>query len=858
MRLPVMTHLYQWYHCRWLPFVLLLAAMGYGLLVAFYISSGATVPAPSHPSLIPVGDQNVRILQAEYLAMPLEQVFEEQRWLRSGWQPATAGYSGIGYLDSPATFRITVENPAQVATRKWAIVAAPYLDRIRPAIADSSGTFVQLPEMGDLYPFNNRIIELPQWIWPITLPPGKSTLLFEVTNTGPTLLPLSIATPETAISESSEAFIWKALILGVLVFALLFNLSMVVRLKRPGLAWLSVLMLCIIHTQLVMTGFGLWFLWPEWPELNTLLNVSLPLSLISLCQFTPHFMAISKISRQVLNGISVLAVGCLLAVPMHLPMLGQGTFLLLALAGGVVLIGVVLEQFNAHVYARYYALSLFAMLVGGLISISRTVGWVPVNGLTDSTFFLGSAIASLVLTSGVGRQILSERKKRMHSDIRVRQEQQLRARIEQDYDRLLKTHSVTGKPNRSMLEETLNALDSRQQPYTVALLQLKRFDELEQALGYRMAEDLLKNYLRQLNRFLKHNLGERLILINGYALASIDTTSHVFAFYPDNRTGADQILTQELMSWLSEQHREGRFSFSWGVSVGMAHAPEHGADTADILSAASVAASDTLQPLTVYDPAIAKWQYQQQILMLDVEKALQSKDIWLEYQPKVSIRDTRILSVEALIRWQHPEFGKVSPDHWIPLAEQVGMIHLVTLWVIEQVCRDFHHLQSVYGDAVTIAINISAKDLAHPAFHDETKAILNRHGMAPANLVLEITETAVMADAAVACEMIRRLSVSGFRIALDDFGTGNSSLAALATFELDELKIDRSFLQGLLLHPTRQRIFRAALELGEALDLDVVVEGVEDEDIAIWLQQFPGLHGQGFYWGRPTRLPPES
>jgi EAL domain-containing protein (putative c-di-GMP-specific phosphodiesterase class I) len=838
-----------------MPFALLFAAMGYGLLITLF-TTGTFVPPSS--SLIPAGSESTRILKTGYLAVPLEQVLDQQLWLRSGWQPTAVGYSGIGYLDAPATFRVTVENPSPVATQTWAVVAAPYLDRIRPAIAASDGTFTRLPDMGDLYPFSNRIIELPQWIWPITLPPGRSTLLFEITNTGPTLLPLSITSPDRVISTSSKAFIWKALILGVLIFALLFNLSMVVRLKRPGLAWLSVLMLCIIHTQLVMTGFGLWLLWPTLPALNVLLNVSLPLSLISLCQFTPHFMAISGTARRALNAISVLAAACLLAIPAHLPIPGQGSFLLLAMIGGMVLTGVVLEQFNAHVYARYYGISLFAMLIGGLISIFRTVGWVPVNSLTDSSFFLGSAIASLILTSGVGRQILSERKKRMRSEIRVRQEQQLRTRIEQDYNRLLKTHRVTGKPNRSMLEEALNALDSRQQPYTVAFLHLKRFDDIEQALGYRMAEDLLRNYLRHLNRILKRSLGERLIPINGYALASIDTTSHAFAFFRNDQTGKDQALANELMHWFSEQYRAGRFSFSWGVSVGIAHAPEHGVNSADILSSASIAASDIRRALTVYDPAIARRQYQQQILMLDVEKALQTCDIWLEYQPKVSIRDTRVHSAEALIRWQHPEFGKVSPDQWIPLAEQVGMIHLVTRWVIEQVCHDFRRLQSLYGDGVTIAVNISAKDLSRPAFPEEITTILNRYNMMPANLVLEITETAVMADAAAACQMIRLLSESGFRIALDDFGTGNSSLAALATFELDELKIDRSFLQGILLHPTRQRIFRAALELGEALDLDVVVEGVEDENIAIWLQQFPGLHGQGYYWGRPARLPPES
>ncbi|AOY89711.1 diguanylate phosphodiesterase [Marinobacter salinus] len=836
------------------PFLLLFVSLGYGLITAsLQLPEGLLSPS-SFEVISPTVSGTSLKLRTEYLIAPLEQVLEKKLWQKQRWQPAPSQHSGIGYLDGPVTFRVTVENPGTRSVKKWAVISAPYLDRIRPAILKDNGFFERLAEMGDLYPFSNRLIELPQWIWPVTLPPGTHTLLFEVQNAGPSLLPIAILEPEAVISNSAETLVWKAFITGLLAFALLFNLSIMLKFRRPGLAWLSVLLLSIIYTQLVMEGFGLWFLWPNQPAMNALLNTCLPLCLIALCQFTPHFIVVSKTSRRALNVISALAFLYLLAIPINAPLLGQGSFLLLAMTGGAVILGLVMRKFQSHASARYFAFSILAILLGSLISALRTIGWVPVNSLTDSAFFLGAAAASLILTSGVGRQMLEERKKRMSSDSRARQEQQLRTVIEQDYDRLLKTHSVTGKPNRAMLEESLDALDSRQHPYTVGLIQLVRFNEIEQALGYRTAEDLLKNYLRQLNSFLKRILGERLVMINGYALASIDISNHAFAFHRSDSPGSDTELLQELMAWLDEHYREGRFSFSWSPSVGIAHAPEHGEDASGILSSAGFASLDSRQPLTVYDPAVAEWQYQQQMLMLDIEEALRNGDIWLEYQPKVNIRDARVSSMEALIRWQHPEFGTVPPDNWIPLAEQVGMIHPVTLWVIDRACRDHHDLRSVYGDGIAVAVNISAKDLSHPVFNEEVESITRRHGMEPSDLILEITETAMMADASAARKMIRTLSQTGFRIALDDFGTGHSSLATLATFELDELKIDRSFLKGILHYPVPQRIFRAALDLGEALDLDVVVEGVEDEAVAAWLLQFPGLHGQGYYWGRPEKL----
>ena len=182
------------------------------------------------------------------------------------------------------------------------------------------------------------------------------------------------------------------------------------------------------------------------------------------------------------------------------------------------------------------------------------------------------------------------------------------------------------------------------------------------------------------------------------------------------------------------------------------------------------------------------------------------------------------------------------------------MIHHVTLWVVDRVCEDMSALKSRHGDHIAVAVNISANDLTYPDFLEMVKGIVQRHGAQPSDLILEITETAMMADTVLAQEVIRTLSHSGFRIAVDDFGTGHSSLGTLATFELDELKIDRSFLSGILTQPARQRIFRAALDLGEALELDVVIEGVEEEAIAAWLQQSPGLYGQGYYWGKPEPL----
>ena len=837
---------------RWLPLMMLIASVTYGLAATLWLAPGSGARELSGIQQTP-GDTPVAISpQWAYRIQSLTTILASRSWTSpDGWTRVDPEKSGMGYPYRPVTYRLQLENNSDTSAQRKLIVSAPYLDHLEPALVHPDGRTERLAILGDRYPFDHRYVGLPQWIWPITLQPGRTTLLLEVQNNGPVLLPVSLATANDVASQGAANLVWKAFITGLLVFALLLNLSIVVRLRRPGLAWLSVLMVAVIHSQLVMDGLGFWLLWPYHPELNALLGITLPLCLIALCEFTPHFLSVGRSSARLLRTFSLLGSLHLLAAPFAIKLIGQDSFLVTSVLGGAFICALAFWH-RHHVYGRYFAMSILVILLGATITSLRTIGWLPVNTLTDSAFFLGAALGSLILTSGVGRLLVQERKRRMGSDIRVRQERQLRTRIEQEYDQLMKTHRVTGKPNRPVLEEALQAINSSQSPYTLCIVRLARFNELEQALGYHTAEDLLKQYLRQLNSVLKRCLGGRLITINGQGLATLDTSNHAFAFYRDPNTGLEDPALDAITGWLGKNFREGRFSFSWAPKLGLAHAPEHGRDATTILSSAGFASLDDSRPLSVYDPSVARGLYRQQMLILDVEEALKAGEMWLEYQPKVNIRDGRTDSLEGLIRWHHGEFGRVPPDLWIPLAEEVGIIHTVTLWVLDRACQDFAALRERFGQHISVSVNISAKDLAQPGFHRVAARITRSHGLSPENIILEITETAMMSDPAIARKTISLLSGTGFRIALDDFGAGHSSLGTLATFDLDELKIDRSFLKNIMRYPKRQRILRVALELGESLDLDVVVEGVEDEAIAIWLQQFPGLHGQGYYWGPPV------
>lgn len=838
----------------WLPLLLAVLAAGYGLAMA-------VVQDHSHasdrqavwqlPELTLLNSQ----LETQYTIRPLNDVLKNQAWRDDDWALTSQAKAGVGYLQTPATFRFTLANDHPEPAHYLLVVPAPFLDHIAPVAIQPDGSALPLPIMGDTYRFRQRLYNLPQWVWPVTLAPQSETVfLFEVINSGPTMLPVSLMKPEALIGSSVVIIAWKAFLYGLLVFALAFNLILVTLLRTPATAWLAVLIGAVVYSQLVIDGFGLWLLWPEWPLLNDLLAVTLPLSVIAFCQFTRHFMELRGPAASVLHLLSGLAGIILITTSLQLPLLGQGTLLVLGVLTSLFTLALALQRIGHNLYARYCAVAIAAIIGGVLLASLRTIGWVPVNELTNSGFYLGAALASMVLTMAVAHRLLDERRQRLSAFNKARQERELRTRLENDYDRLLKTHRITRKPNRAILEETLERLHQRGDTYALCLVRLERYTEIEQALGYKEAESLLRLYLSRFNRYLKHRLADQLVMINGYGVATVDTINHAFAVHirPDEAT-AESVWT-DITRWLETNFSAGRYSLNWAPSLGLANAPEHGCSASEVLSCAGFATLNPTHTLTVYDPRVADHQYQQQVLMLDLDGALENNHIHLAYQPKVQIRDAEIVSFEALIRWEHPDFGPVAPDRWIPLAEQMGAIHSVTRWVLNRACQDWHTLAADHNDGLAIAINISARDLGQPGFDQTALSILEHHNVAPRNIILEITETAVMVNANQARGMIRTLSQAGFRIALDDFGTGHSSLSALAGFELDELKIDRSFLQDITHDVTRQRIFRTAVELGEVLGLSIVVEGVETEAIAQWLQQFPGLFGQGYYWGFPQPL----
>ena len=415
-------------------------------------------------------------------------------------------------------------------------------------------------------------------------------------------------------------------------------------------------------------------------------------------------------------------------------------------------------------------------------------------------------------------------------------------------ERLALYDSLTGLPNRVLFAERLErALRAGAEPARLALLllDLDRFKEVNDTFGHAMGDRLLKEVTDRFGQTLR---GTDLVArLGGDEFALL---------LPDADAASASHLAERLLTLLEPPFVIDDQAVAIGASIGIALSPEHGADGQALLQHADVAmyvAKRSAGSYAVYDRSQDDNASANLSLLADLREAISVGALSLHYQPQIESTANRAVALEALVRWQHPHRGAIPPSEFVPLAERGGLIRALTEWVLRSAVAQAVRWRDD-GLAVPIAVNLSMRDLLDPRFPDAVSRLLGESGLSPTLLALEITESALMADERLAANNVARLRALGLRISIDDFGTGYSSLAYLHHLAADEVKIDRSFVQGLLTDESCGAIVRATIDLAHTLHFEVVAEGVEDE--ATWerLAELGCDRLQGYAIARP--MPP--
>jgi len=410
---------------------------------------------------------------------------------------------------------------------------------------------------------------------------------------------------------------------------------------------------------------------------------------------------------------------------------------------------------------------------------------------------------------------------------------------------------LTRLPNRTRFRDAVKeAIDARAQlpdrashPLAVIVLNLDRFKHVNDVLGYAMGDRLLKAVAE---RLLARVEGE------GGLLARMGGDQFAVLLRKCDAAHAVVVAQSIAESFVHPLSFDDQ-TVDLSAGIGIACWPENAEDVDSLLSRAEVAMYVAKSKTTItqlYDPALDSTSTQTLSLLSELRHAVEHDELRLYLQPKIALDDGRVLGAEALIRWQHPTRGMVRPDEFIPFAEKTGFVRQLTLWMFEQVARQWHSLQGP-GPALRVSVNLSTRDLMDQDLPAKLVDVLARYSVSPDALCLEITESAIMDDPQRAEVTLNRLSELGFKLSIDDFGTGYSSLAYLKRLPVDELKIDKSFVMGMERDPDDEKIVRSTIDLAHNMGLTVVAEGIENE--AVWSL----LHGlncdeaQGYHMSRP-------
>jgi diguanylate cyclase (GGDEF)-like protein len=427
----------------------------------------------------------------------------------------------------------------------------------------------------------------------------------------------------------------------------------------------------------------------------------------------------------------------------------------------------------------------------------------------------------------------------------------------EDHDRDRVRDSLTGLLNRpAFLQEVGSALANRltasahvgatgaSRGLAVAVLDLNRFNEINATLGHGTGDKVLREVADRVVAAVP--VGSVVARVGGDELG-------ILVPDVDGVDGATAVMA-DVVDSLRRLVSVAGVDVLVDAAVGVAVAPVHGFDASILMRRAGAAMQAAKEKRTsayeVWNPAQEQAGNRNLQLAGDLRRAIEVGHIDVHYQPKTDIADGSVIGVEALVRWHHPEFGWIAPDELVPLAERTGLISSLTTLVLRSALTagsDWNR----QGLELGVAVNISARSLLDVGLVDDVRASLSESGFPAPLLTLEITETELTVDAPVTMETLQQLRALGVRIAIDDFGTGYSALSYLARLDVDELKIDKSFVTDLGADPTKQAIVAAVVQVAASLGLTTVAEGVEDAEVLRHLGKIGCTAAQGFHLSKP-------
>jgi diguanylate cyclase (GGDEF)-like protein len=489
---------------------------------------------------------------------------------------------------------------------------------------------------------------------------------------------------------------------------------------------------------------------------------------------------------------------------------------------------------------------LFVIAVVSLVAFALAAFWLarnitrPLQDLTQAVDRMraGTYDAQQIVQRGDELGVLAEGLHLMQTAVQTR---------DQSIRRLAYEDTLTGLMNRAAFGSALgDALrEAAGAPIAVAVINLHRFRRINEHLGYSVGDAVLTE------------IGARIAAVQSVNSAVARLAADQFAAFTKlPGPGGLHAWGTSLLLALGEPVIVEAQPIDISATLGLVLSGEDAASPDDLMRCADLAldrARQEKRALAVYEVTLKPAARDQLSLLGELRHAVEHDELRLYYQPKIELHTGRVAGAEVLLRWQHPTRGLLSPVDFIPFAEQTGFIRWLTRWTLDHAlaqAAEWHR----GGVPLSLAVNISSEDIGDSRFDSRVASLLSRHQLPPSLLTLELTETGFIDDPRRAVLMLDAVAALGVGLSIDDFGTGYSSLSHLARMPVDEMKIDRSFIQSLESDPEFATVVRSAIDMGHGLGLKVVAEGIETPTAANRLRSFGCDIAQGFYYAKPMPL----
>ena len=781
------------------------------------------------------------------------------------WSLVPEGRATFGLTQSAYWLRFSVRNPTPIHQNLIAELAYSQLDDVVFHVLDD-GVAVKTLRTGDSQAFYPRDVDYPSMLLRVPLAPGEMKAVFvRIATSGSMVVPLMIWREQAFFESAANELKLHFFYYGCIFVIILINLAVFLSLRERLYLYYALALVGYLLFFASIKGFSFQHLYPGLPQLHArMLLISIPaLALFSLL-FCREFLN-TRVSTprldKLLIGMMVFELLFLFCAPfldyyrgIQLASFSALVFFSLLLAAGPI-------AWAAGVRAGvFFTLAWTPLTIGVMATAGRALGVFPENFFTENAMQLGSGIEAFILTLALADRLYREREDKIIAQAASLQEAQSRNVAQKQLTEALTHDPVTGLPNRNRFELMVDQQLQQhpQRHYMVGLARITRLDEINRTLGLARSEWVMKCVARQMAElaaglpFIHVSLDdqgreERVYHLSGDCfclLVDMDSADNDFA------------ALNRALRRLAEPLQLDHLAIELRPRFGAAAYPQHGQSAAELIRNAHVGmeiAPRSGNETGIYSSKYDIYSESRLTLMTDLRNALQQGQLMLHYQPKQNIASAQIEGIEALVRWHHAERGWVNPADFIPLAEETGMISQLTHWVIQQATRDLADLRQTYP-ALTVAINLSARDLESANLRTVLEMARQHHRLPADAITLEITETAAMRDPESSLQALNGLAALGYKISIDDFGSGYSSLSYLKQLPASELKLDRSLIHDICTSENADVIVSTTIQMAHGLGYRVVGEGIENRETANRLKTGHCDSLQGFWLCRPAPI----